>query len=87
MIEKHCQEMAEIKRGYGRQDRLSGIERIKKYWSRRRLEAQVEAVRDQMSFLNLSNDWLDMEVKDHEEMDTMMGGTGAFFFLIFFFLH
>ena len=39
----------------------------------------MEAVRDRMSILNLSNKWLEMEIEteDHREMDMMMDVTGA----------
>ena len=39
----------------------------------------MEAVRNGMSILNLSNKWLEMEIEteDHREMDMMMDVTGA----------
>ena len=53
------------------------MEKVQEYWGRRRLEAQVEAGRGEISILNLSNDWLDVQRKDQEEMDEMMDVTGA----------
>jgi hypothetical protein len=48
---------------------------IRKYWKVRREEAQLEAVRGQISILNLSNEWLDVELHGHKDMGKLMNAV------------
>ena len=76
-IEEQEREIAEVAKEERRMERLSRNEKLRKYWDGKREEAKLEAPRGQMSILNLSNEWLDVEMHYHEEMDTMMNVTGA----------
>ena len=48
MIENQGREIAEVERAQIRRERLAKMEKVKEYWGRRRLEAQVEAGRGQI---------------------------------------
>ena len=41
------------------------------------MDIQLEEVRDRVTALNLSTEWVDVEMMDNEEMDKMMDVTGA----------
>jgi hypothetical protein len=58
-------------------ERLANNDTVKEYWRGRRVDIQLEAVRDRITALNISTEWVDVEMMDHEEMDMMMDVTGA----------
>ena len=58
-------------------ERLAKNEKVKEYWRGKRLDIQLEEVRDRVIALNLSTEWVDVEMMDNEEMDEMMDVTGA----------
>ena len=66
MMEKQGREIAEKERASKRDERMARNEKVKEYWMRKQMEAQVEAVRGQITNLNLSNDWPHVELQDHE---------------------
>ena len=72
--------MARARQEQVRKYKLEKLDSNKKYWSKRRLDTHLEAVMEGVSILNLSEDWLGMmeiETRDHREMDNMMDATGA----------
>ena len=78
MMEEYGQELARARHEQVRKDKLEKLDSIKKYSSKRRLEAAMEAVREGMSILNLSEDWLEMmviETRDQREIENMMDVT------------
>ena len=80
IIEKQGKEIANAELELARQVRMDKRNKISEYWNKRRLDAQMEAVRGGISILNLSTDWLEwmeVETDDHREMDMMMDMTGA----------
>ena len=77
MMEDQGKKIAEVAKEGKRKERLDRNEKLRKYWKGKREEAQLEAVRGQISILNLSNEWLDVEMHDHKEMDKLMNVTGA----------
>ena len=58
-------------------DRLPKNDRVNEYWRGKRVDIQLEAVRDRITALNISTEWVDVKMMDHEEMDKMMDVTGA----------
>ena len=77
MIEDQGKKIAEVAKEGKRKERLDRNEKLRKYWKVKREEAQLEAVRGQISILNLSNEWLDVEMHYHEEMDKLINVAGA----------
>ena len=57
--------------------RLAKNAKVKKYWRKKRLNIQLEEVNDKVGALNLSTEWVDVDMMDNEEMDMMMDMTGA----------
>ena len=76
MIDEQRRNIAEIAKEKKRKERFDRNEKVRKYWMGKREETQLEAVRGQISILNLSNEWLDVEMHNHEEMDMLMNVTG-----------
>ena len=70
-------EATELEMDRRKTERLANNARVKEYWRGRRVDIQLEAVRDRITALNISNEWVDVEMMDHEEMDKMMDVTGA----------
>ena len=58
--------MAEQERQRKLLESLKRKERIEEYWRGKRLEIIMEGVRDGLSDFNLSNEWVDVEMGDHE---------------------
>ena len=56
---------------------LAKNDKVKEYWRGKRLNIQLEEVNDKVGALNLSTEWVDVEMMDNEEMDMMMDMTGA----------
>ena len=71
MVERQEMETAKIEMERRKAERLAKNERVKEYWWGRRMEIQVEEVRDS------STEWVDVEIMDNEEMDDMKDVTGA----------
>ena len=77
MVERQEMEATELEMDRRKTERLAKNARVKEYWRGRRVDIQLEAVRDRITALNISNEWVDVEMMDHEEMDKMMDVTGA----------
>ena len=69
LIEEQEKKIAGVTKEEKRKERLDRNEKLRKYWKVKREEAQLESVRGQISILNLSNEWLDVEMHDQEEME------------------
>ena len=80
LMEEQEKEIALADLEQARLSRMEKLSRISDYWSKKRMEAKLEAVRGGISILNLTTDWLEwmeVETDDHKEMDKMMDMTGA----------
>ena len=79
-MEEQEKEIAPTNLERARLSRMEKLTKISEYWSKKRMEAKLEAVRGGISILNLTTDWLEwleVETDDHKEMDKMMDMTGA----------
>jgi hypothetical protein len=56
MKEEYGQELARARQEQVKKDEMEKLDKIKKYWNKRRLEAHMEAARNGISILSLSED-------------------------------
>ena len=77
MLERQEMEAAEMEMERRKTERLAKNDMVKEYWRGRRVDIQLESVRDRRTALNISTEWVDVEMMDHEEMDKMMDVMGA----------
>ena len=79
LIEEQEKEIALASLEQARLSRMEKLSKISDYWSKKRMEAKLEAVRGGISILNLTTDWLEwmeVETNHHTGMDKMMDMTG-----------